>query len=386
MKTSVHNESFRFIRRAVLVTVLTALALVMVALPQKAQANTSGNATIYNTAKVSFTSGSNTAFNYSSVSLTVSVVGASPTITNPANQTVVAGATVTYLFTVKSNGNGLDTYTPSNLTYAPTSVTAASSPSLSGAFTLWAGITVGVASGTVSVPFGTTTGLTAGISTVQIGANQYTVTTISSGSAASTNAGTGALIAEVPAVLTLTPIGASPVISAANAPIGTQLGEFKTSVVTASFQVGAPTTLGTDGTYSSVFTITPTSSGTAYVDPASVTTTVPSPQVTIGKTVSPSGSQPPGTTLTYTVTMKNTHASAQVTGVTLIDLVPAYTTYVASSTTLNGIGVAGDGATSPLIGAGLLIDANAGRTSGQAATGILNAGQTAIVVYKVTIN
>jgi len=52
---------------------------------------------------------------------------------------------------------------------------------------------------------------------------------------------------------------------------------------------------------------------------------------------------------------------------------------------LNGITVAGDGSTLPLI-AGLLIDNNSGRAAGVAATGILPAGGVATIVFQVTVN
>ena len=50
----------------------------------------------------------------------------------------------------------------------------------------------------------------------------------------------------------------------------------------------------------------------------------------ISKAVSPTGSQPPGTTLTYTVTVANT-GSGTATSVVISDLIPAFTTYVPGS-------------------------------------------------------
>jgi len=66
--------------------------------------------------------------------------------------------------------------------------------------------------------------------------------------------------------------------------------------------------------------------------------------------------------------------------------VPTYTTYVGSSTLLNGKTVTGDSATSPLI-AGLVIDDdNPARTAGALASGTLHAAGVGIVIYKVTVN
>ena len=72
------------------------LALLSFVLPQAAQARTSGGATIYNTVKVTYTSGTTTVSTSANVSVTVDTVCAVVTITNPTNQTTVAGGTVTY--------------------------------------------------------------------------------------------------------------------------------------------------------------------------------------------------------------------------------------------------------------------------------------------------
>jgi uncharacterized repeat protein (TIGR01451 family) len=115
---------------------------------------------------------------------------------------------------------------------------------------------------------------------------------------------------------------------------------------------------------------------------ASNTVTVGSTTVTVVKSADKANASP-GDTITYSMTIKNT-GTASATSVTAVDAVPAYTTYVANSTRLNSITVYGDGSSSPLIG-GLLIDNNASRTAGAAATGTLPAGTTATVRYQVTV-
>ncbi len=65
-------------------------------------------------------------------------------------------------------------------------------------------------------------------------------------------------------------------------------------------------------------------------DSITLTTTVKAPVLTITKTVSPSGSQPPGTELTYTITVTNI-GTGVATSVQIFDVIPAYTTYVANS-------------------------------------------------------
>jgi uncharacterized repeat protein (TIGR01451 family) len=386
MTKSEKNKSSGVIRGAFAAITLAVLALLALALPLGAQAATSGGATIYNTVRVTYTSGSTTLFSTANASVTVNTIGAAPTVTNPAVQTVAAGATPSpaYAYIVKSNSNGNDTYTTSALVNTATNVGAATAPSLTASFTLWGGIALGSGAGYITVPFGTTGALTAGTSTIQIGANQYTVSTITAGSAASTNA-SGNLVAEVPTRLNLTPIGAAPAITAGSVAAGTQVGEFR-SAITLSFTTGAPTTLGTDGTYNSHFTITATAPGTPapVVTTADLTTTVPSPRVTITKTANVANAIT-GDTITYTITVTNTSTTGQVTGVTVIDPVPAYTTYVANSTRLNTITVAGDGATSPLI-AGLLVDSNGSRVPLAAATGTLPVSGVAVITFSVTVN
>ena len=360
------------------------LALLAFVLPQAAQAATSGGAKIYNTVKVTYMAGTTALFASANVSVTVNTVAALPTVTNPANQTVLAGALVTYNYKLKSNSNGSDTYTTSALVDTPTGVSAATGPSVTVSVTLWGGIALGSGAGTITIPNGTQTGLTAGTSIVQIGAtNQYTVTTITPGTAASTD-GSGNLVAEVSTTLVLTPIGAAPAITAGSVTAGTQVGEFKATALTVTFTTGTPTVVGTDGTYATHYTITTGALPVALTyTTTDVTTTVSSPRVTITKTSStPTAST--GGTITYTITATNSHATASVNNVVVIDSVPQYTNYVANSTRLNGITVAGDGATSPLV-AGLLVDNNGSRAAGVAATGILPATGVATITFQVTV-
>lgn len=391
------QRSTLFPIRAALVSLIV-LALSAVALPQRAQAAvfTSGGATIYNTAKVTYQAGTTSLFASANVSVTVTTIPAAPTVTNPSNQTVLAGAAVTYNYLIKSNSNGTDTYTTSALTNTATGISAATGTSVTASVSLWGGVALGSGAGTITVPYGTTTGLVAGTSTVEIGANQYTVSTISAGSAASTDA-SGNLVAEVPATLTLTPIGAAPAITAGSVVAGTQVGEYKSTAITAALTAGTPTVSGTDGSYATHFTISTASTPVVTFTTTDVTTTVSSPQVTITKEsrnattntafVTSGTTAKPGEVIEYRITVKNTHPTAQVTNVTVIDDVPAYTAYVANSTTLNGITVAGDGTSSPLRSAagGLLVDNNGSRTAGTAATGTLAANSSAVVIYQVKV-
>lgn len=360
---------------------IAALAIGMCLSPALAQASTSGGATIYNTVKVTYQSGTGPVrFTSANVSVTVTTIPAAPTVTNPSPQTVIAGGTPIYNYIVKSNANGLDTYTTSALADAPTNVAAATAESVTGSVQLWAGIVLGSGNGTITVPFGSTTGLVAGTSTVQIGASTYTVTTITPGTAASTDA-SGNLVAEVPATLDLTLISGT-AVTAGSVAAGTQVGEYKT--VTEQLTAGSPSIVGTDGTYSTTFTITTTATPVATLTTTAVITTVSSPKATIAK-VADKLTAKPGEVITYTITVTNTHTTASVSNVTIIDPVPAYTSYVPNSTRLNTITVAGDGAVSPLA-AGMAVDSNNSRAAGAAASGTVSASGVATITYQVQIN
>ena len=83
--------------------------------------------------------------------------------------------------------------------------------------------------------------------------------------------------------------------------------------------------------------------------------------------------------LRYTITVSNL-AAIPATGVKLVDLVPANTSYVANSVTLNGAGVGQpDAGISPLI---LGIDVN----SPAAAVGVIAAHSSAVITFDVRVN
>ena len=66
-----------------------------------------------------------------------------------------------------------------------------------------------------------------------------------------------------------------------------------------------------------------------------LTTTVTAPALALTKSVSPTGAQSPGTTLTYTVVVTN-NGTGVATDVTITDSVPANTSFVPGSITYNG--------------------------------------------------
>ncbi|HEY6873584.1 MAG TPA: isopeptide-forming domain-containing fimbrial protein [Geobacteraceae bacterium] len=87
-----------------------------------------------------------------------------------------------------------------------------------------------------------------------------------------------------------------------------------------------------------------------------------------------------GDTLRYTITVKN-DGTENATGVTLRDLIPANTTYVAKSTTLNGAAVADPSAGVSALQNGMLINSPANPTAGAMPA---NAGTTTANVATVT--
>ena len=93
----------------------------------------------------------------------------------------------------------------------------------------------------------------------------------------------------------------------------------------------------------------------------------------------------PGDTLRYTITVENV-GSAHVLDASLRDAVPVNTTYVAGSTSLNGIAVPdGAGGTSPL-GAGILINAPSDPTPGTLRADGIAGTEVATVVFDVVID
>ncbi|MDJ0818452.1 MAG: SdrD B-like domain-containing protein [Desulfobacterales bacterium] len=87
----------------------------------------------------------------------------------------------------------------------------------------------------------------------------------------------------------------------------------------------------------------------------------------------------PGDVLRYTIVISN-FGAIPATGVVLTDAVPTNTTYVDDSLRLNGASLGPDGGVSPLIG-GLPV-----HSSDNPGTGIISAGETAVVTFDARVN
>jgi len=137
---------------------------------------------------------------------------------------------------------------------------------------------------------------------------------------------------------------------------------------------------GTANGVSDTLTVTGTSSFNVSVsDNAIDTTTINAPNMSVVKSVLPAGPQPPGTVLTYTIVVTN-NGAGNATTVVLTDPVPANTTYVGGSITLNGVGKTD---------AGFDDEGDFNVTTGGAITvsvGTLAPGASVTVTFQVTID
>lgn len=103
-----------------------------------------------------------------------------------------------------------------------------------------------------------------------------------------------------------------------------------------SIDIVVAVTLKDNASNGSVDTSTITATSTAdtgdpkEADDVVLTTTVQSPVLNLVKSVLPTGDQPPGTELTYTVTATNSGEGTAV-DVTVVDAIPEFTTYVTGS-------------------------------------------------------
>ncbi len=383
-------------------------------------AATSGNATIYNEATVSYTSGGTTLTASANVSVTVITLAANPTVTvDSVAQTVAAGANAVYNYTLRSNANGVDTY---NLSLASVDATvSASTDTIAASTSLWGGIVISSGVGTINLPGGSTTGLAVN-DTVELTVGgvveRYTVTAITAGNAESSG------VAEVEATLTLVPIAPTvTTITAANVVAGIQVGEY--AVITLTQAAGTPTTGGTDGTHTNNLTVTSTatiadnlttasyltSSGTSNetittVSSPSVTITKESRNVTTNSAFALAGTTAkPGEVVEYRITITNTHLTASTSNVYLTDDVPTYTLTTtagynggandvqvdftddsAATTTITYNDIPVDGDAAEVAGGTLTVTVGSG--AGDAATpvgGTLDALDSAVVFFRVTV-
>jgi len=147
-----------------------------------------------------------------------------------------------------------------------------------------------------------------------------------------------------------------------------------------------------DGTGSGVFPQQPSDDpDTVQADDPTLDVVGSSPLVDALKTVAldndvnSNGFVDPGDTLRYTITMTNS-GNVAATGVVLTDAVPANTTYVGNSATLNGIVIPDPGVNvSPFISGVAISSSDLTPPLPLSGIGTLTAGQSAVVIFKVQV-
>jgi hypothetical protein len=375
--------------------ILVATGAALALLPVSAWSAVGGGAVIHNAATLSYAGGQITA----AVQVTVTTLASTPVFDVDAlNVDSYTGDAATFQYTISSTANGTDTYSlttdvVNNGVSAPTALTT--SPAT---VNLGASVTSldSDAAGNVYIPANSQTNLDAGdFVVITIGGNDYVyeISSVSPGTPSTTVGNT--TTAEVPTSLALTPVtGGAPVIGAGVVPAGTQIGEQQT--ITVQVESGTPTTSGTDGTH----TLTVNGATTAlnggsvllFDDGLNATNTVLSGDgtltkevrnVTTGGSFATSGvTAQSGDQLEYRLTAASSSIN-DLTAAVIADTVPDYTTYVLSTTTLNGAAVADDAVgTTPFV----LDEGGLQVNSATGAPGVVVSGETAEVTFTVLVD
>ena len=364
-----------------------ALALGVAAfLPSAALASTAANTTISNTATVNYNDAGGVAqpqVTSLAATVTVTLVPSAPGLvstTPPANLTLNQGQNATLTYQITSTANGLDTYNLGS-SAAPTNDTSVT-PTFPATIQLGGSTLAGPAvagNTTITTPYdgnpsnANDNGLVVG-STIVIGGNTYTITTITKNAGANTT--------------TLGLGGAG--ITGATVAAGQIIGETKSFTVTVPSGTVTPGTTGTQGVTTTATSGGGTGPGTTG---AVVNITVNRPTLTVTKTVSvdggatfsASGVAPPGTALIYKIVANNTGGS-NATSVTFTDVVPQYLTYV------NGSGKSATATATTYAAASPLTEGSGGYSFTVGTSTVAYAGGTVagggflVLFFKATIN
>jgi len=384
----------------------SAVALFGLGLATSAQADTAGGAVIHNVATLNFDGGTTSAW----VDVSVLTVASAPTIgVDTTAQSANSGDTVTYTYSITNNANGSDTFSlnagsvDSNVQGAPGLVITDASGNVITDITLGGSVTnqPSDASGRVYIPAGSETNLAVG-DLVVINGTTYRIATLTPGTKTTTIG--GVTTPESPTVLTLTlPDGSPAGIVAGSIAAGTQIGE--TGVFKVAVTASSPTASGTDGSHTvNVSGSTSATLGgaggvvvgftTSSADGNETLTTVLAPTVQLRKEArnvtegvasfaNVGVTAQSGDTIEYRLTATPNAGTGNATNSVLIDEVPAYTSYVANSTTLNGNPVADAvGGGFPLTAAVSGLPVNS--TSGGA--GEIVDGESAVIIFRVIVD
>ncbi|PKK89020.1 MAG: hypothetical protein CVV64_16165 [Candidatus Wallbacteria bacterium HGW-Wallbacteria-1] len=143
--------------------------------------------------------------------------------------------------------------------------------------------------------------------------------------------------------------------------------------------------VGTQDGITDTATITGTSTDPTKTDSIAFTITVTAPVLSMTKGVSPTGSQPPGTILTYTMVVTNSGTGIS-TSVSISDPIPANTTYVTSSLKTGSAVTTLSSRTDADDGDGAKFDSSTGTVSAGGTGTTLGPNGTLVLEFKVTIN
>jgi uncharacterized repeat protein (TIGR01451 family) len=304
-----------------------ALSLLAVALAATgAFASTAANTTISNTATVTFDDPNGVAQTpvTATASVTVALVPSAVVLSSPIDQAISQGTSATLSYTITATANGPDSYDLSSAATAVNvsgvTVTLPASITLGGT-TLAADANDGAT--TIAVPYdgvggASVNGIGAG-DTIMIGANAYTVASVSKNPGANTAA-----------IELSSPIAGGTVAS------GQVVGE--RAILTATVPSGTITSGGAGTQTVSTTATSATAPNPATTQDTPTVITVNRAMLTVTKTVSTdggasfaaTGSAPPGAVLVYKIIATNTGASA-ASAVSFTDVIPAYLTYVPGS-------------------------------------------------------
>lgn len=417
-------------RGPVTLTLVAAFGLILSLFSWNAPAATSADATIFNQAKLTYSGGTATV----GVSVKVALVGATPTLSSPSDDSVTAGDVVAILYTVTSNANGLDNYdlstTQSSLANNTGTLQDAGIVFLQGDtgttqitnLDLGAAITANsnLVANQISIPAGAEVNLAneryinidgIGIYKIDTAANNG----IEPGTVASIG-NDGVETHTYVNLLTTTDLPGDPLVTGGDfAPGavagGTQVGEvrqFRVEVTGGTF-----TGDSTQGTHS-ITTIADPDTGSAANAEDEVAIEVTAATVfltkdialvtgadgsgnggTVGAYTTTSFDVSTGDVLSYRITVGPAAGQPAITGASIDDAAPAFTSYVTDSLFLNGVQVSvvngTDGGIFPLDGGFVVNSKDSGINDGSGndgtgEAGVIDAGASAQIIFRVIVD
>jgi len=375
-------------------TVLSGLVLIaLLAFSSgSAFASTAADTTIRNTVAVNYddTAGNAQPEVTASADVTVNLVAATPTLSEPVDQTTIQATAAIYSYTITSNANGPDTYDLSEFSLGETAGINSSSSLFSvasidlGASTVAVNVTI-LANTPVDIVVpsdldGTdneVNGIAAG-DTVIIGTDTFLVNSVTD------NGGVGTSIINVTTITGAFTANAGDLIN--------EQGIFDLTVTP-----GTVTDSTTDQTITVVINAQDTNAAAAVAADETITT-VQVPNLSVDKEVSTDGGATfaltavanPGDTLTYRITVTNAGTS-DADSVLITDPTPQFTLYTAGtakSATATGAGY-GDATNTVLTDAADADGYDFNITTGDTSTysvGTVTAGSSVLLFFQVTIN